>query len=170
MRIRANPMKLLSKVVFAAYLLMLLWLVLFKFSYNLGSVLADYQTRSLNLIPFAGSSNGGFREMIDNVVVFIPLGLFLGINFKHTNFWRKLATVVIFSLAVEVTQFIFAIGVTDITDVITNTFGGLVGLTLYDVSKKYVDGDKLEKFIVVVGAILLTVLILLRVFVFKVRY
>ena len=33
-----------------------------------------------------------------------------------------------FSLAVEIIQFALAIGVTDITDIITNTLGGFIGL------------------------------------------
>lgn len=65
------------------------------------------------------------------------------------------------SLAVEIIQFVFAIGVTDITDVITNTFGGFLGLILYDLSKKYVNNEKLDRFIVVAGTILLIVFILL---------
>jgi glycopeptide antibiotics resistance protein len=71
---------------------MLLWLVLFKLSLDVPSVL-DYQMRSLNLIPFAGFSRGNSRQMIDNLVVFIPLGLLLSVNIKRANLWRKLAFV-----------------------------------------------------------------------------
>lgn len=162
-------MKPLSKTILALYLLTLLWLVLFKFSYDLSSVLLDHQSRSLNLIPFAGASRG-LREMIDNFVVFIPFGLLLGVNLKQTGFWRKLAFIFSFSIAVEMLQFVLAIGTTDITDVITNTLGGLLGLILYDFSKKYVDNEKLDRFIVVTGMILLILLILFRVLVIRVRY
>lgn len=163
-------MKPLSKILLIAYLLILSWLVLFKFSFDLFSVIVDHQTRGLNLIPFAGLSRGTLREMIDNFVVFIPFGLLLGVNFKRISFWRKLAFVFIFSLAAEVIQFVLAIGTTDITDVITNTFGGLLGLMLYDVGKRYVDNAKLDRFVTVVGMVLLVALILLRVLVFRVRY
>ncbi|HEX9503339.1 MAG TPA: VanZ family protein [Patescibacteria group bacterium] len=80
-------MKLLSKTLLALYLLILLWLVLFKFSLDLSSVL-DYQTRSLNLIPFADFSRNSLREMIFNFAVFIPFGLLLSVNLKRANFWR----------------------------------------------------------------------------------
>jgi glycopeptide antibiotics resistance protein len=161
--------KSLSKILLALYLLILTWLVLFKFSLDVPSVL-HYQMRSLNLIPFAGFSQGNSREMIDNFVVFVPLGLLLGVNLKRTTFWRKLAYVFFFSVMAEVIQFVLAIGTTDITDVITNTLGGLFGLMLYGVSDKFVDNKKLERFIVVTGTILLILLILLRFLVFKVRY
>lgn len=165
-----NFVKLLSKTVLALYLLILLWLVLFKFSYNLSSVLIDYQTRGLNLIPFAGSSWGNVKEMIDNLVAFVPFGLLLSVNLKRATLWRKLALMFIVSLAVEMTQFVLAIGITDITDVITNTFGGFIGLILYDLCNKYVDNEKLDRFIVVTVASVLIVFLLLRIFVFRVRY
>jgi glycopeptide antibiotics resistance protein len=142
--------------------------VLLKLSIDVPAVL-DHHMRSLNLIPFAGSSQS-HSEMITNFVVFIPLGLLLSVNLKRTNFWRKLAFIFSFSLAAEVVQYVLAIGITDITDVITNTFGGFFGLVLYSLSNKYLDNEKLDRFIVVVGTILFVVLMLLRFFVFRVRY
>lgn len=146
-------MKSLYKALLGVYLVVLIWLVLFKFSTNFSWVLA-YQTRSLNLIPFANFSSN-LRGMFYNVIIFIPFGLLLSVNLKRATFWQKLALVFLFSLDVELIQFIFAIGITDITDVITNTFGGFLGLLLYDASKKYVDDDKLDRAIAVAGAILL---------------
>jgi glycopeptide antibiotics resistance protein len=168
---RSHKVKSLSKILLVFYLLILLWLVLFKFSLNVSSVF-DYQMRSLNLIPFADSSRDDLREMIYNCVVFIPFGLLLSVNLKRATFWRRLAFVCIFSLAAEMIQFVFAIGITDITDVITNTFGGFLGLILYDVSNRYVDNEKLDRFIVVAGTILLIVFILLLgiLFSMNVRY
>ena len=161
-------MKSLSRALLALYLLVLLWLVLFKLSFNLLSVILDHQTRSINLIPFAGS--GSLREIIDNCVVFIPLGLLLSVNFKRANFWRKLALVLVLSLTAEIAQFVFAIGVTDITDLITNTLGGFLGLILYDFGNKYVNDEELDRFIVLVGTFLLVSIVLLRVLFLKVRY
>jgi glycopeptide antibiotics resistance protein len=160
-------MKTLSKTLFVLYILTLLWLILFKFSFDVSSVLFDHQARSIEWIPFAGSSRA---EMISNFIVFVPFGLLLSANFKQINIWRKLACVFIFSATVEIIQFILAIGVTDITDLITNTLGGLVGLMLYDLGNKYVDTKKQDLLLTVVGLILLTVFALLRIFVFKVRY
>ena len=108
--------------------------------------------------------------MIANIIVFIPLGLLLSVNLKRTNFWRKLAYVALFSVALEAIQFVLAIGITDITDVITNTFGGFIGMIIYGLSNKSVDEKKLDWFVVVVGTILFVALILLRFFVFRVRY
>jgi hypothetical protein len=43
---RMQAMKALSRTLFAAYLLILLWLVLFKFSYDPIGVIRDFQTRA----------------------------------------------------------------------------------------------------------------------------
>jgi glycopeptide antibiotics resistance protein len=162
--------KSLSKTLLILYLLTLTWLVLFKFSFDLLSVLLDHQTRSLNLIPFAGFSQANFREVIYNFAVFIPFGLLLSVNLKRVNFWRKSAFVFIFSFTSELIQWVFAIGTTDITDMITNTLGGLFGLLLYDLSKKYVDNKKLDQFLTIIGIVLLVLFIFFRLFVFRVRY
>jgi glycopeptide antibiotics resistance protein len=147
-----------------------LWLILFKTSIDFSSVLLNYQSRSLNLVPFAGYARGNAREMLDNFVVFVPLGLLLGINLKRTSFWRKLSFVFLFSVTAEVMQFVLAIGTSDITDVATNTLGGLFGLALYDVSKKYVENEKLDQCIIAAITALLLFFLFLRFLVFKVRY
>ena len=163
-------MKYLSRIVLAVYLLVLLWLVLFKFSAHPLSVLSNYQTRSLNLIPFAGTSFSNLYQVIENVIAFVPLGLLLSVNFKVTHFWQKLTFICALSLAVEITQYVFAIGATDVTDVITNTLGGFIGLLLYDVGSKYIKDQKLDRFIVVLSTVLLVLFIFLRTLFFRVRY
>jgi glycopeptide antibiotics resistance protein len=164
------PVKQLYKTLFAVYLLFLLWLVLFKFSAEPFSVLAHYQSRSLNLIPFAGYSLGTLREMIDNFVVLVPFGLLLWVNFKQLSLRWKLACIFIFSTTAEIAQYVLAIGITDITDVITNTLGGVFGLAVYGLAGKYIAHEKLDRFIVITLAVLLIAFTLLRFLVFKVKY
>lgn len=108
--------------------------------------------------------------MVDNFIVFIPFGLLLSIAFRHINLWLKLACISLFSFTVETFQFVFAIGISDVTDLITNTLGGLFGLLLYRLGDKYIATEKLNQYIVVIGTVLLVAFILLRVFVFRVRY
>jgi glycopeptide antibiotics resistance protein len=162
-------MKSAPKTLLALYILVLVWLVLFKFSFDLSEVFAHH-IRILDLVPFSGSFRENLPERISNVIAFVPFGLLLQVNFKQTSVWQKLAFICAFSIAVETFQYIFAIGATDITDVITNTLGGLLGLALYDLGKRYVDSQKLDRFIAMAGAFLVAAFILLRVFVFRVRY
>jgi glycopeptide antibiotics resistance protein len=154
--------KILFRGLLALYLVVLTWLVLFKLKFNIASVL-HYHHRSLNLVPFAAPSilNGkiNYSEIIDNFLFFIPFGLLLNVNFKKVGFLSKLAFILVFSISAELIQYIFAIGATDITDVITNSAGGLLGLKLYDVSKKYINSKKLDTAIIFVGVFLFVVFI-----------
>ena len=140
-----------ARLLLAVYLLLLLWLVLFKFSTDLSSVL-NYRHRSVNLVPFKGARSD-LGQTIDNFLIFIPLGLLLSVNFKRAGRRHKLLCVLALSLAVEALQFAFAIGATDITDVITNTAGGLFGVLVYDATTRRVDVRKLDRFICVAGSV-----------------
>jgi glycopeptide antibiotics resistance protein len=152
------------------YLATLLWLVLFKLSYDVLSILANYQTRSVNLIPFVTFGQTGLSETVSNFVTFIPFGLLLGLNFKKTRLWQLVIVVFLFSVIVETLQFVFAIGTTDATDVVTNTLGGLTGLVLYRLVNKIVRAEILDRVITAVGLILFVAFLLLRLLVFRVRY
>ena len=160
-------MKALSRTLFAAYLLVLLWLVLFKFSYDPVGVIRNFQTRSLNLVPFAWGRNS---EMISNILAFIPFGVMLGVNFKQLLFRYKIVVVFAFSLAVEIIQYALAIGASDITDLIMNTLGGFIGLGAYAAVRKQTKDRYLDRWILVAGALILLMILYLRIFVFIVRY
>ncbi|PYS98012.1 MAG: protein vanZ [Acidobacteria bacterium] len=160
-------MRAFSRTLFAAYLLVLLWLVLFKFSYDPFAVIRDFQTRSLNLIPFAYARNS---EMIANVIAFIPFGVMLGVNFKQVLFKYKIGTIFAFSLLAEIIQYVLGIGASDITDVIMNTLGGLMGLAGYVGLSKHTRDRNLDLGILVAGSLMLLTILYLRIFVFIVRY
>ena len=164
-----KSMRALAKTVFAFYILTLLWLVLFKFSYDFASVLG-MQTHSVNLVPFADFSRTNAREMFYNFAVFIPFGLLLSANLKQAELWQKLMYIFFFSLGVETVQFMLGIGITDIADIITNTTGGLIGLIIYAVGRRFIDHEKLDKFIVILGLVLLVLFILARTLLLHVRY
>ena len=157
--------KVLSGALFVVYLVLLIWLVLFKLKLNLPLLFQDQQ-RSLNLLPFEAPAivNGriNYGEMILNCVIFIPFGLLLNANFKKVSFLPKLAIIFAFSLLMELLQYIFAIGATDITDLITNTLGGFIGLHLYNFCNKYVSDVKLDRIIIAIGVLLLLIFLFIR--------
>ena len=160
-------MKFLPSIVFVLYLIALLWLILFKFSFDIPSVLLDFQSRSLNIVPFLGND---VREMVDNFIIFVPFGLFLSISFEQLALRQKLMVVFVFSLTMEAVQYALSIGAADITDVITNTLGGFIGIAMYDALHKNIRKEKLDTCITAVVFVLLVVLMLLRTLVFRVRY
>ncbi len=111
------------------YLLMLVWVVIFKADFSLPFVREE---RVLNLIPFYYAPNdlgNPFIEATLNVLVFIPLGAYAGMVGEKS--YRAILGGFLLSLCFESIQFGLAIGVTDVTDLITNTSGTAIGVGLY---------------------------------------
>lgn len=167
---KEQPMISSARILLGIYIVFLLWLILFKTSLDFLSVLADYQMKSLNLVPFVDFSQANLREIIDNFIVFVPLGLLLAINLRRVSIWQRLGCIAAFSFSVEAIQYALAIGVTDITDVISNTAGGLFGLLAYAGAARFIGAKKLNQFIVSGVAAVLLLFLLLRFMVFKVKY
>jgi glycopeptide antibiotics resistance protein len=120
---------------------------------------------TLNLIPFSKPSilkgKTDISEIILNVVIFMPLGLYVGILFERWIFAKKLFLIFFISLIIEVLQFILRLGAADITDIITNTFGGIVGLMIFKAIEKLFNNKvKAQKFINVIATIGTTLIIL----------
>jgi glycopeptide antibiotics resistance protein len=158
--------KILSRALLACYLAILIWVVMFKFSHHPASLL-DHSYRSLNLIPFAApkmvNGQASFGEVLYNCLFFIPFGLLLSLNFKKAGFCPKLAIILISSLSAEIVQYIFAIGATDITDLITNTTGGFLGLTLYELSLRILGNPRSDRLIILAGVLLLLIFLSIEV-------
>src|SRR5699024_8423175 len=114
------------------YLSLLTWIILFKMTLSFQK-LPDLS--GINLIPFAGSvivnKQIDFSEIINNVLIFVPFGVYISMLKPDWAFLKKVAPIAGVSLLFEVLQFIFAIGGTDITDFIGNTFGGIIGIGIY---------------------------------------
>lgn len=159
--------KTISRGLLVLYLIVLTWFVLFKLRVSIPSLLAG-SNRTLNLIPFAAPAikegRINYGEMIMNCVIFIPFGLLLSTCFKKAKFLPKLGYILAFSLVVELLQYIFGIGATDITDLITNTLGGFLGLQLYDLSNKFISSKNLDRAIIIIGILLLLVALFFRFF------
>ena len=65
-------------------------------------------------------------QNINNVLLFIPFGLF----FPLSRFKYIFLTGILYSLLIEICQYIFRLGLCEIDDVISNVFGALIGFWL----------------------------------------
>ncbi len=138
-----------TAVLFIIYLSALYWILLLK----LGVRFSYMEERRISLIPFSGPSilTG---ENILNVLIFIPLGIYAGIFFGNWRFSKKLICVFLLSLLVESLQYILRVGAFDITDLITNTLGGISGLMVFKGLKEaFGDHAKAQKFINIIAAL-----------------
>jgi glycopeptide antibiotics resistance protein len=106
--------------------------ILFKFPFR-GDSLGS--TRVVELTPFfvREIKNASFfrSNLIYNFLFFIPLGVFICVLEPERGFIRQLAPLVLLSLSYEVVQFVLGIGISDITDLITNSAGSAVGIVLH---------------------------------------
>ncbi len=146
-------MRYVSKFLLGIYLFFLLWLILFKLSFNLPQFIT-YSYSNVNLVPFSTFSFENttvLRETTYNLIVFFPFGVLLDVNFKGLSFSKKLGIIFLVSFFAEFIQFLFGIGVADITDVITNTTGGLIGLWFYQLLNKHISTNKLDRLAVILG-------------------
>ncbi len=109
---------------------------------TLGKSLADlpgvveasaHSHRSLDLQLFNGWDHpsvwyGPYTNTFGNIALFIPLGVGL-----RARGWKVIQVVLAaagLSLAVEAAQYVFALGYTDVDDLVCNAAGGLIGALL----------------------------------------
>lgn len=119
------------------YLLCLIWVIIFKTQFSFGN-LPDM--RSINLIPFAESviMNGklNYTEVIQNALIFIPFGIFISVLWDNKSFLVKVLPIILTSFLFETIQYVFSIGASDITDIIANSLGGVIGIAIAYVFSK----------------------------------
>lgn len=165
-----NVKNRLTAVLFVIYLMAICWILLFK----LGVRFSYMEKRHVNLIPFSEPSILS-SENILNVVIFVPLGIYTGMLFERSTFGKKLLFFFLLSLIVEGLQYILGAGAFDVTDIITNTLGGIIGLTLFKAIEKAVNNSvKAQKFINIIAAtgtiLMILLLVLLKMNLLPVRY
>lgn len=121
--------------VFICYILLLIKILLL-------SRISHSELRSINLIPFhsiiqyiSGSSANiktfAFSNLVGNIVIFIPLGIYLSLFKNDKRVITNLLFIFIVSLFVEIIQGLLGIGASDIDDIILNCLGGLIGILGY---------------------------------------
>jgi glycopeptide antibiotics resistance protein len=117
-------------VLFAVYLVLLAWIVLWKLEIPW---IGSGAQRQIKLVPFVRTADAGATapfDLVANIVLFVPFGFYLGLLVPSWR-WGKVAGVLVgASVFLEVAQYALAVGRSDITDVVVNTAGGLAGLGL----------------------------------------
>lgn len=151
---RSKKERLLSLVVgvmFIVYLLILVRIILFKDTqlYNLFAMIGHGQ-REINIIPFASTfeminSMGSLhilQNIVGNIALFFPMGMFIPL-LMNKGFKQTVVIIIGISVGIEVAQFVLAVGISDIDDVIFNMLGASVGWFVY----KYIQQKIKRRFI-----------------------
>lgn len=142
------------RVAFLLYTALMLWLLFGqRFQGQLVLARPEQMAEKMSLKPLhtignylwvlENSSNSAMRReavvnLVGNVVMFVPLGYFLGALFRpFGRFWRMLLWSAVLICAVELLQIVTLLGSCDIDDLILNLSGILLGWLIWKaVSKK----------------------------------
>ena len=133
---------LLTYMSFAVYIILLIWVVIFKWTNYISVEESIITFRKLNLVErfyackqsFFGFD---FLDIMLNVILFIPLGLFFKLMFR-----RKYLVILmggIFSFIFEISQFLTCIGMFNMFDIIANTTGCVLGYVLFVFFEKIIN-------------------------------
>lgn len=132
--------------------------------------------RSTNFVPFDSIQyymnvvdNGVRVKQVDmniwaNIVMFIPLGIYIMVLAKQKSILRNVGIIALCSLSIEVIQYIFALGSTDIDDLLLNTTGGFIGILIFQLLfKVFKDTTKVKTSVAVLSSIVGIPVILLSI-------
>ena len=136
--------KKLIKILFYIYIAFLILFVVLKFDGSFERIISLHNSiienekdglRNINLIPFRSISPYlrnitepyAFKNIIANILVFIPLGFFVS-NKNSKNVFKALIICLGVILSIELIQLLFKIGFFDVDDIILNFIGSLIGM------------------------------------------
>ena len=132
-------LSILLYAVFAIYLFFLA-VILFR-SYTGISVWNLYPLRTIlefltGFDYITGRSHGMLKNaalvnLLGNVAIFLPLGMYVALFRKNGSLWKTTAIVAAVSLTLELLQVVTRTGSGDVDDVLLNALGGLLGALLY---------------------------------------
>lgn len=159
-----KTIKILLITSFVFYTGFLLWNIIFKYVSPIEVFSSErYCSRTISLIPFNDIIQGNYNklDLFGNIILFIPLGIYISI-FLNNKTIKNILSILIISLVFESCQYIFGIGATDITDVITNTIGGVIGIYFYKMFvMSFKDEEKVKKIIAICSFIMMLIVSLL---------
>lgn len=99
----------------------------------------DCWTRKIDIVPFSNliklnNIHGIVKGYILNAILFVPLGMtapFIINNYVKRPVLETILYGFIISLIIEITQYIFAVGYSEMEDLIMNTAGTAIGTISY---------------------------------------
>ena len=141
------------KVLFSIYILLLLNFIVIKFNGDLQNVINTIQSNmesrnqgasGTNLVPFrtikgyiSDLSYGiSFRNILGNIIPFIPMGFLIPMAFPSQRIIIKtMISCFLLIFSVEILQLILFLGSFDVDDIILNLLSCFIGFILFKANK-----------------------------------
>ena len=134
--------------IFVLYMLVLVFVLIFKYPSPIFWKLIEHFKNGgeiywepPHLVPFEiiteyvknvhSVNDWFFKNLACNIIMFMPCGFLAPLFFKKNKWWHILIFGVVISVILEVIQGLLGIGISDIDDVILNSFGTIVGFGIY---------------------------------------
>lgn len=119
-------------ILFVIYIAVLLRITVFRTGFGFHHLM---QNGTINLTLFESYGPllraGNWRRIIylfiGNIIWFVPLGFYMECMTKMKNLWLILLSGLLFSFLIETLQYIFGTGISEIDDLILNSFGTWAG-------------------------------------------
>jgi glycopeptide antibiotics resistance protein len=126
-------LSVLGALIFILYMAVLIKATLFSFNeYVYGKSANLVLFDSIRLMWRSGDYWLIFKNIIGNIILFLPLGLLLPLIFRVFNSWRIMFVVGFgTSFVIEVLQYEYAKRIFDIDDILLNGLGAMTGLFIY---------------------------------------
>lgn len=148
----ARSRKWWARAGFYCYCALMIWLLYGqRMGYTHEDTFLAYAQSNVNLQPFKTIRNylyvavrttqwGMLRHIIinllGNVMMFVPLGFFLPLNWQRFRpFWKLLLWVIGIIAMVELVQLVTMLGSLDVDDLILNVVGASIGFLIWRITK-----------------------------------
>lgn len=141
------------KVTFSIYILLVLNFIVIKFNGDIQDVINTIQSNMIrrnqgesgtNLVPFRTieayisdlSFGIAFRNILGNIIPFIPMGFLIPMAFpSQRNIIKTMISCFLLVLSIEILQLILFLGSFDIDDIILNLLSCFIGFILFKAYK-----------------------------------
>lgn len=141
--------KKLLRLLFYIYIVFLILFVVLKFDGSFEKIISLHKSiienekdglRNINLLPFRSISPYlkniteayAFKNIIANILVFIPLGFFIS-NKYFKNAFKTMIICLCVIFSIECIQLFLKIGFFDVDDIILNFIGSLFGIGINNI-------------------------------------
>lgn len=130
--------------VFACYLVVVLGVTLLSRGNFWGrSVVSLFHTYKEAWVSADASA---WRNIVLNVLLLVPFGFLLPLGVKwFRGFFKTYLAGILLSLAIEVYQLVFSVGIFEVADLFHNTLGTMIGYGCYAIVRQVVSLRKREK-------------------------
>lgn len=158
--------RVIVDILFIAYILILLRITVLRSGFSEKELLSG----EINFIPFAdliavsGQSFIRFLYLfIGNILWFLPLGAYI-CGVKKCRLYIAVLSGFVLSLIIEIMQYIFGTGVSELDDLILNTAGALIGGVVSNIVFKWRNellmSEKVKAFLKYAATVFLVIILL----------